>query len=225
MTLTIAALLLGLLTAFCYSLVRTASIVQNRVVIPFLYRMHMPNAMSIITEEEHDIIHHRVDIFNLRALVCFIGSIIAVGLALFFIFLVQQGGNAQLTGTFMAVTYAMVIANYNISSSIVNWIRAVESDLLARVIVDKQEASKFDTLGEYLENENRQMVTDYYKEMEEMQEEFDQVAEECGLDPEKNYDETETSFREFLTIMDNANTIMRERHPDKADKFQQLSDE
>lgn len=224
MTLTIAALILGLLTGFCYSLVRTASRVQVGVVIPFLHRIHMPNAMSILTEEEHNIIHHRVDIFNMRALVCFVGSIISVGLALFFIFLVQQGGDAQLTGTFMAVAYAMVCANYNISSSIVNWIRAVENDLLARVIVNKQEASEFDTLGEYLDNENKQMMADYYKEMEEMQEEFDKVAEECGLDPEKNYDESDTSFREFLTIMDKANTIMRERHPDKADKFQQISE-
>ena len=120
MTITIAALIIAVLTGFCYSLVHTASVVQERIVVPFLYRMHMPNAMNILTEEEHDMIHNKVDMFNLRALSCFISSIIAVGLGLFFIALVHKGGNSQLTGTLMAVAFAFVCANYNISSSIVN---------------------------------------------------------------------------------------------------------
>lgn len=221
MTPLIAATIIGALTGVCFSIVRTASKVQTQVVLPFLYRMHMPNAMKVLSEEEHDMIHHKVDVFNVRALASFIVSILAVGLGLFFIILVTRGGNAQLTGTFMAVAYAFVCANYNVSSSIVNWIRAAESNLLARVIVDNQEASKFNTLGEYLDNENKKMMADYYEEMNELAEEFDVVAEECGLDPEKNYDESETSFREFLEIMSKANAVMRERHPEKADRFQE----
>ncbi len=222
MTITIAAIIIGLLTGFCYALVKQFSAVQTSVISPFMHRMHMPKAMKVLTDEEHVIVHDKIDRFNLRMLTCFIASIIAVGLGLLFLFLVSQSGDSRITGYIMSVLFAYVAANYNLGSAVVNWVYEVETNLLARVIISNQEASEFSTLSEYLDNENKQMMTDYYDEMAEVAEEFDAVTVELGLDPARSYDESEEAFEEFLDIMDKAQQIMRERYPEKADKFPEI---
>ena len=219
MTFTIAAALIGALTGFCYALVRQFTVIQNRAIAPFMMRMHMPNAMKVLTDEEHFIIHGKIDVFNLRMLTCFIASIVAVGMGLFFLILVSQNGNVQITGYIMSVLFAYVAANYNLGSSVVGWIRSVENDLLARVLVDHQEASEFNTLGEYLDNENKKMMSSYYDEMSEIAEEFEAIAAELGLDPDRNYDESEEAFEEFLSIMDKAQQKMAEKYPNMANNF------
>ena len=219
MTVTIAAIIIGLLTGFSYALVRQSVQVQQTTIVPFLFRIHMPNPMKVLTEKEHNIIHERIDSFNLRTLTCFIAAILAAGLSVFFLTLVFYGGDARITGYLMAVSFAYVVANYNVNTSAAKWIRIVENDILARIIVKNQEASEFNTLDEYLAGENKKMADEYYKEMTQIADDLEKVAEECGLDPDRNYEESEESFKEFLEIMEKAQDLMRERYPNVSDSF------
>ena len=209
-----AAILITGLSIYSYLLVRRAAYVQHQIVIPFMCRVHVPNSMEVLTDQEHDIIHDKIDSVNLRTITCFIAALIAGLLGAFFIAYVAAGGDGRIMGSIMALAFAYVIANYNINSSTVNWIREVENDILARIIVNKSEAAGFTSLGAYLEDENRKYTAEFFKVMRERADEFEAVAIERGFDPERNYEETPDSYKEFLKIIDETEAIMRERYPD-----------
>lgn len=213
MTLTIAAVIISLFSGFCCALVNKSVHVQQEIIVPFLNRIHFPSSMGVLTQNEHHIIHTKVDIFNLRVITCFVASLIAVGLGFFFIALVYYEGDARITGYLMSILFAYTAANYNINTTAVNWIRIVENDLLARILHKKQEESKFNTLGEYLDDENKKMAANFFKEMNKVTDDFDAAAEECGFDPDKDYEETEESYNEFLEIMKKTQDVMREKYP------------
>jgi len=213
-TLTFGAIIIGLLSIFSYILVDKSIYVQQEVIMPFLYRIHLPTPFGVLTQKEHNIIHDKIDRFNLRIITCFVASVIAVGLGLFFLALVYYEGNAKLTGYLMSILFAYTVANYNVPSTAVRWIRVVENDVLARILLKKQKESKFNTLGEYLEDENKKNVADFYDQMNKVADDFDVVAEECGFDPEKNYEESDETYDEFLAIMQKTQAAMREKYPE-----------
>ena len=140
--------------------------------------------------------------------------VLAVGLGLFFLALVYYEGNAKLTGYLMSILFAYTVANYNVNTTAIKWIRVVETDVLARILLKKQEESKFNTLDEYLEDENKKNVADFYEQMSKVADDFDVVAEECGFDPDKNYEETDETYDEFLAIMQKTQDAMREKYPE-----------
>ncbi|KKM24735.1 hypothetical protein LCGC14_1602160 [marine sediment metagenome] len=208
-----AAVLIFGMSIYSYLLVRRATHVQHTMLIPFLYRVHAPNALEVLTAKEHCIIHNKVDSFNLRIIICFVAVLIAVCMGAFFMALVTYEGDGRIIGSIMAIAFAYVLSNYNISSTVVNWIREVENDILARIIANKSEAAGFTSLSAYLEDEDRKM----FKEMKELAGEFEEVAMELGFDPKRDYEETRESYDEFLKIMNETEAIMRERHPDPAE--------
>ncbi len=213
-----AAILISGLSIYSYILVLRATHVQYNCIMPFYYRVHTPNAMDVLTDQEHGIIHKKVDSFNLRIITCFIVALVAVLLGAFFIALVVYGGDGRIIGSIMAVAFAYVLSNYNINSTAVNWIREVENDILARIIAKKSEAAGFTSLGAYLDDENRKMWGDYFKEMRDLAGEFEEVATVLGFDPKRDYEVTHETYEEFLKIMDETEAIMRERHPDSVIK-------
>lgn len=219
-----AAILISGLTLYSYILMRRAAYIQHQMVIPFMCRVHVPNSMEVLTDREHDIIHDKIDSVNLRTITCFIAALVAGFMGAFFIALVSYGGDGRIIGSIMAVAYAYVLANYNINSSTVGWIREVENDILARIIVNKSEAAGFTSLSAYLEDENKKLAAEYYKEMNELANEFITVAEECGFDPNKEYEASEESFQEYLNIMHEAEKIMREKHPEHAKTYDEYLD-
>lgn len=213
-----AAILIAGLSIYSYLLMRRATHIQHQTVIPFMHHIHMPTSMEVLTNREHGIIHKKIDSFSLRFITCFVAALIASFLGAFFIVLVSyEGGDGRVIGSIMAIAFAYVLANYNINSKIVGWTREVENDILARIIANKSEAAGFTSLGAYLEDENRKMEAEFFKEMRKRADEFEAVAKERGFDPERNYEETPDSYEEFLKIIDETEAIMRERYPDPAE--------
>jgi len=217
-----AAILIAGLSLYSYLLMRRATYVQHQLVIPFMCRVHVPNAMEVLTDKEHDIIHDKIDSVNLRTITCFIAALIAGFLGAFFIALVSYGGDGRIIGSIMAVAFAYVLANYNINSTTVNWIREVENDILTRIIANKSEAAGFTSLGAYLDDENRKSISEYFKLMRARADEFDVVAKEHGFDPERDYSETPESYDEFLKILDDTEAIMLERYPDTTENHDEF---
>lgn len=215
MTLSTAILIIAALSFYSFFLVRKSAHVQINSIIPFLFRVHSPNVMELLSKEEHESIHDKIDIFNLRILTCWIASILAIGLSMFFIALVYyESGNPSIVGILMSGLFAYLCVNYNLNSRVVSWIMDVENDLLARIIIKKQEASEFDTLDEYFEAENHKMVADYYESMTKIADEFEEVLLEEGYDPEKDYNATEDDFAGYLKILERASVRMNEKYPE-----------
>jgi hypothetical protein len=212
-------LLFTALAVYSYLFIRKAGEVQQTMLIPFLYRIHLPNVLETITDEEHELIHDHVDYFNLRIIACFAATIFAVGSTSLFLFLLVNGGDAKIAGYIASILFAFVCANYNLNTTVVSWVRASESELLARVLQNKADAGGFDTLGEYLQAENDKMIKDAIDDMNRIADEFLEVAEEIGFDPGKDYEENEDTIEEFFSIMDEAQKIMRERYPEQAETF------
>jgi len=112
----------------------------------------------------------------------------------------------------MSVLFAYLAANYNLGSKIENWVYHSENELLARVMKNKSDAAGFETLGEYLQSENDKMIEEAMQGIDGLVEEFEEIAKECGFDPEKDYDESEESLAEFFEVMEKAEKIVLERH-------------
>jgi hypothetical protein len=209
---TAVGFLLVALSAYSFWLIRRAGYVQTEILIPFLYRLHVPNVLETVTAEEHDLLHERINIFNIQIISCFIAYIVASCVAVLFFILVLNGGDARMSGYIMSILFAYLAANYNLGSKIESWVYHSENELLARVIKNKSDAAGFDTLGEYLQSENDKMIEEALESIDGLVEEFEEVAKECGFDPEKNYDESEESLAEFFEIMEKADKIVLERH-------------
>ncbi len=214
MTPQIVILIMGALSVYSFFLVRRAAHVQANSIIPFLYRVHMPNVMGMLTRKEHDIIHDKIDIFNLRILTCFVAAVLAIGLSLFFIALISYEGDARILGYFISILFAYLVANYDVNSKAVGWIRIVEDDLFARIIVKNSEAAGFSSLADYFDAENDKMMAEYYEKWNKVAQEFDELLAEEGFDPDKNYEETEEDLTEYWRIMESVNKQMCEKYPD-----------
>ncbi len=214
MTPQIAILIIGVLSLYSFFLVKRAAHVQFNSIIPFLYRVHLPNAMNVLTADEHEIIHKKVDVFNLRIITCFIAAVLAIGLGLFFIALITYEGDPRITGYLMSFLFAYLVANYDVNSKAIGWIRIVENDLLARIVVKNSEAEGFDSLADYLEAENEKMLTEFFDKWNEVANEFDKILAEEGFDPDKDYEATDEGLEEYFLIMERANKIMLEKYPE-----------
>lgn len=213
----IIGLIFAGLTLYSFFFVRNAADVQHTWLLPFLYRIHVPNVLETLTDEEHESIHDQIDIFNLRILLAFAAAVLGGASALAFLFLMFNGGDAKVAGYVASIAFAFVGANYDLNNKIMAWVRASENELLARVLQNKADANGFATLGEYLQAENDKMLQESFDEMNRIAEEFMDVAEEIGFDPEKDYEESEETVEEFYMIMDQAQKIMNERYPDHID--------
>ena len=224
MTPQIVFLIIGALSLYSFFLVRRATHVQFGSIIPFLYRVHLPNVMKVLTDEEHEIIHKKVDVFNLRILTCFIAAVLAVGLGAFFIVLVSYGGDPRITGYLMSILFAYLVANYDVTSKATGWIRIVENDLLARIVVKNSEAAGFDSLADYFEAENEKVLKEFFDKWNEVADEFDKVLTEEGFDPDKDYNATDEGLEEDFLIMERSHKKMiakdleKEKDPDKSEE-------
>jgi hypothetical protein len=210
--------LIGLLFAglalYSFFFVRRAADVQQTWLLPFLYRIHAPNVLETLTDDEHESIHDQIDGFNVRILLVFAAAVIATGSMLLFLLLLFNGGDPTVAGYITSFAFAFVGANYDLNTKIIQWVSASENELLARVLQNKADAGGFDTLGEYLQAENDKMFEEAFEEMNRIADEFMEVAEEIGFDPDKDYEESEETIEEFYSIMDQAQEIMCEKYPD-----------
>jgi len=143
-----------------------------------------------------------------------VATVIASGSMLLFLLLLFNGGDPTVAGYITSFAFAFVGANYDLNTKIIQWVSASENELLARVLQNKADAGGFDTLGEYLQAENDKMFEEAFEEMNRIADEFMEVAEEIGFDPDKDYEESEETIEEFYSIMDQAQEIMREKYPD-----------
>lgn len=207
-------LLFAGLTLYSFFFVRRAADVQQTWLLPFMYRIHVPNVLDTLTDEEHESIHDQIDAFNVRILLVLVATVIASGSMLLFLLLLFNGGDPTVAGYITSFAFAFVGANYDLNTKIIQWVSASENELLARVLQNKADAGGFDTLGEYLQAENDKMFEEAFEEMNRIADEFMEVAEEIGFDPDKDYEESEETIEEFYSIMDQAQEIMREKYPD-----------
>lgn len=208
-------LLFASLAVYSFFFIRRVADVQHTWLLPFLYRVHVPNVLETLTDEEHELIHDQIDLFNLRIILVLAASVLGGVSALAFIFLFFNGGESTAAGYIASIAFAFVGANYDLNTKIIRWVSASENELLARVLQHKADAGGFDTLGEYLQAENDKMLQESMDEMNRIVDEFMDVAEEIGFDPDKDYEENEETVEEFYSIMDRAQEIMNERYPDQ----------
>lgn len=213
MSLTMLGVLLFVLSGYSYLLIRKAGYVQRHALLPFLYQMHSKNVLNTLSKQEHDLIHDQIDIFNLRIMSCFIACVVGVGLASLFFVLVSAGGDGRIPGYIMAVLFAYLCANYNLNSTVLTWVRASETELMSRVIVKNAEAGGFDSLSDYLIAENDKMVKEAIEEAKVIAEEYEEITDELGFDPDKDYNESDEAREELFRILDEATEILRQRHP------------
>ncbi len=225
MSLIAVSLLLASLSIYSYVLTRKSGHVQRYTLLPFLYNLHSKKVLDTITSEEHDLIHHQIDMFNLRILSCYIASIVAIGLAMLVIMLAVGEGNPSAPGFIMSVLFAYICANYNLNSTVTTWVRLSENELLARVKTKDVDDSEYETLEELLIAENDSMVKDTFDEMAKIADQFEEIINELGFDPEKDYNETEEAAEELFRILDDATIILQERYPESYKKVSELPDE
>ena len=217
MSLTTLGFLLITLSLYSLLLVRRAAYIQRYVLLPFIERLYSPNAMKVFNEDKREEIESKVDIYNFRILSCFITAILATLISALYILLVKYEGDVQTAGAIMAVLFGYLVANFNLNTTIQSWVRSVENKLISEVILEKTEAGGFDSVSDYLDDENKKMA-DYYEQMVDVAEEFDQVMKDEGFDPERNYDMSEEDYEEFLKILKRATEKMNEKHPEMSDK-------
>lgn len=222
MSLIAASLLLASLSIYSYFLARRSGHVQRYTLLPFLYNLHSKKVLDTITNEEHDLIHDQIDVFNLRILSCYIASIVAIGLAMLVIMLAVGEGNPSAPGFIMSILFAYICANYNLNSTVVTWVKLSENELLARIKIKDVEDSEYDTLEELLIAENDEMIKKALDEIAKIAEQFEEIINELGFDPEKDYNESEEAAKELFRILDEATTIMQERHPDSYKKVSEI---
>ena len=213
MSLTMLGVLLLAMSGYSYMLIRKAGHVQRYALIPFLYQLHSKNVLKTLTPKEHELIHDQVDLFNLRILSCFIACVVGVGLASLFFVLVSAGGDGSIPGYIMAVLFAYLGANYNLNSTVTTWVRASESELMSRVMVKNAKADGFDNLSDYLKAENDKMISEAIEEAKVIADEYEDITNELGFDPDKDYNESDEAREELFRILDEATEILRQRHP------------
>ncbi len=218
MSLTMLGVLLLTMSAYSYMLIRRAGHVQRYALLPFLYQMHSKNVLKTLTAEEHELIHDQIDIFNLRIISCFIACVVGVGLASLFFVLVSAGGDGSIPGYIMAVLFAYLGANYNLNSTVTTWVRASETELLSRVIVKNAKDEGFDNLSDYLIAENDKMVAEAIEEAKVIAEEYEEITDELGFDPDKDYNDSDEAREELFRILDEATETLRQRHPEMNEK-------
>ena len=218
MSMSLVGILLGALTAYSYMFIRRCGEVQHNILLPFMHRMHAPNVLNTITEEEHDGIHRQIDIFNIRIITCFLASIVAVGVTLLFLILLTNGGNAQIAGYIMAITFAYVVANYDLNSKIIKWVYFSENELLSRVIQDKSDKSEFDNLGDYLKNESDKMLMEWHDEVLKVGEDYEARLIELGYDPERDYLENPEAEEELIRMLEQVSNEFEEKLDKTPDK-------
>ena len=222
MSLIAVSLLLASLSIYSFLLARRSGYVQRHSLLPFLYHMHSKKVLNTLTDEEHDLIHEQIDMFNLRILSCYIASIVATGLAIFVIMLAVSNGDARTPGFIMAVLFAYICANYNLNSTVITWVKLSENELLARIKTKDVEESEYDSLEELLIAENDAMVKDTLDEMAKIGDEFEEIINELGFDPEKDYNSDPEAADELYSLLDDATTIMQERHPESYKKISEI---
>ena len=210
--------LLLAMSAYSYMLIRRAGHVQRYALLPFLYQMHSKNVLKTLTAEEHELIHDQIDIFNLRIISCFIACVVGVGRASLFFVLVSAGGDGRIPGSIMAVLFAYLGANYNLNSTVTTWVRASETELLSRVMVKNANDEGFDNLSDYLIAENDKMVAEAIEEAKVIAEEYEEITDELGFDPDKDYNDSDEAREELFRILDEATEELRSRHPEMNEK-------
>lgn len=225
MSLLAVSLLLASLSIYSYLLARRSGYVQRHALLPFLYHVHSKKVLDTLTDEEHGLIHQQIDRFNLRILSCYVASIVAVGLAIFVMMLAAGGGNPSTPGFIMSILFAYICANYNLNSTVITWVKLSESELLARIKTKDVEESEYDSLEELLVAENDAMVKDTFDEMAKIVDQFEEIIDELGFDPEKDYNDSEEAREELFHMLDNATAILQERYPESYKKVSELTEE
>ena len=212
MSLTLVSFLIGALALYSFFFIRRAGEVQHGVLLPFLHRIHAPKVLKTISNEEHNGIHHQINIFNIRILSCFVASVIAVGVSGLFLMLVSNGGDAQAAGFIMAVCFAYVCANYDLNSKIINWVYLSENELLARVVQNNADEGGFKSLSDYLVAENQKMLKEWQEEVVKVGEEFEARLIELGYDPERDYLESPESEEELTQLLEQVTNEFEEKY-------------
>ena len=225
MSLIAVSLLLASLSIYSYLLARRSGYVQRHSLLPFLHNMHSKKVLDSLTDEEHNLIHDQIDVFNLRILSCYVASIVAVGLAILVIMLAVGEGDVRAPGFIMSVLFAYLCANYNLNSTVLTWVKLSENELLARVKTKDVDDSEYDSLEELLIAENDAMVKDTLDEISEIADQFEEIINELGFDPEKDYNGSKENSDELFRILDEATTIMQERYPESYKKVSKLPEE
>ena len=211
MSITFVGFLLGALTVYSYLFIRRVGFVQQTVLIPFLHRLHAPNVLNTITDEEHDGIHYQIDIFNIRILTCFVAAVIASGVSALFLLLASNEGNVGITGYIVAVCFAYVCANYDLNTKMINWVYYSENELVARVMQKNADDGGHASLGDYLKAENEELIKDWVNDVRIAGEQFENRLIELGYDEERDYFENAESEQELTDMLEQVTNEMEEK--------------
>ncbi len=217
MSLTTLGFLIISLSLYSLLLVRRAAYIQRYVLLPFIDKIYSPNAMKVFNEDKREELASKVDIYNFRILSCFVTAILATLISALYILLVKYEGNVQTAGAILAVLFGYLVANFNLNTTIQSWVRSVENKLLSRVIIENADEGGFDSVSDYLGDEDKKLRADYYDKMVEVADDFDQAMIDEGYDPEKNY-ESDEDYAEFLKILERVTEKMNEKYPEVPDK-------
>ena len=226
MTITWAAVIFGVLSLYGYLLFRRGAFLQGVVLAQFNERIHREEVRNVLSEEEHEAIHDKLDIFHLQVLSCLVALLVGCASSIFFIGLVTSGGNGAAPGYILAIAFAYLAANYNMNKSMSHWMSQTENNLLTRVM-DQHAKANGQTLEEYFDEECAKWEAILFGDddattIEEQQaligEEFDDALYNEGFDPTRDYDETMESRREFIQIFLSAATKLNEKYTEPREK-------
>lgn len=218
MSITWAAAIFVLCSLYGYMLFRRGAYMQTVILSHFSERIHSPNVQEVMSEEEHELIHDKMDIFHLQVLSCLIAVMVGVGSSVFFLGLAATGGNGNAAGYILALAFAYLAANYNMNSSMTRWLQKTENDLLARVIQQQAEANG-QTVPEYLEQQaleafesGTNIPLTEYEQQTLIGDEFKEALFDEGYDPFRDYNETVESRREFIRVFTAAADKLNEKY-------------
>ena len=105
----------------------------------------------------------------------------------------------------MAILFGYLLANYNINTTIERWVHNVENDILSGIIIENTKSGGFDSVSDYLADENKKVIEEFAK--------FEQMLLDEGFDSEKDYD-----YEEFLEILERVTEKMNKKYPETSDK-------
>ena len=218
MSFTFVAVLLAALTLYSYVFIRRSGFVQQTVLLPFLHKIHIPAILSTLTPDEHEGLHHQIDIFNVRILSCFVAAVVATGVSFLFLILAANGGADGVSGFILAVGFAYVCANYDLNNKMIRWVHLSENELLGRVLQKNVDNSEYNSLSEYLKAEQQKLLQTWIDEIKLVGEEFDKRLKELGYDQNRDYMESPETEQELVDMLEQVTAEINQKHIEPREK-------